>query len=154
MIDKHPSNAHARTHRERKELYIRALEDEVLRLKEIYSTVSQDREKLAEENRLLKEALVQSGIELPSLGNLDRSGGPDGANTFGGNTNGPSSFGTGPSNTFSPGGASQSTAPSTSPGQSQGGYNALSAGQVQDIIQKSSASGLDIEQVGIDFVLA
>ncbi|KAK4451450.1 AP-1-like transcription factor [Podospora aff. communis PSN243] len=51
-----------RTHRERKELYIKALEDEVLRLKEIFSNVSQDKEKLAEENRQLKALLTQSGM--------------------------------------------------------------------------------------------
>jgi hypothetical protein len=51
-----------RTHRERKELYIKALEDEVLRLKEIYSNVSQDKEKLAEENRQLKALLSQGGM--------------------------------------------------------------------------------------------
>lgn len=51
-----------RTHRERKELYIKALEDEVLRLKEVYSNVSQDKEKLAEENRQLKALLTQGGL--------------------------------------------------------------------------------------------
>lgn len=51
-----------RTHRERKELYIKALEDEVLRLKEIYSNVSQDKDKLAQENRHLKSLLSQSGL--------------------------------------------------------------------------------------------
>ncbi|KAK0751664.1 hypothetical protein B0T18DRAFT_387756 [Schizothecium vesticola] len=51
-----------RTHRERKELYIKALEDEVLRLKEIYSNVSQDKDKLAHENRQLKSLLSQSGL--------------------------------------------------------------------------------------------
>jgi len=51
-----------RTHRERKELYIKALEDEVLRLKEIYSNVSQDKDKLAQENRQLKSLLSQSGL--------------------------------------------------------------------------------------------
>lgn len=56
-------NARAgRTHRERKELYIKALEDEVLRLKEIYSNVSQDKDKLAQENRHLKSLLSQSGL--------------------------------------------------------------------------------------------
>ncbi|KAK3336246.1 hypothetical protein B0T19DRAFT_396018 [Cercophora scortea] len=50
-----------RTHRERKELYIKALEDEVLRLKEIYSNVSQDKEQLADENRRLKTLLAQNG---------------------------------------------------------------------------------------------
>ncbi|KAK0613009.1 hypothetical protein B0T17DRAFT_499116 [Bombardia bombarda] len=51
-----------RTHRERKELYIKALEDEVLRLKEIYSNVSQDKQKLADENRQLKTLLTQNGM--------------------------------------------------------------------------------------------
>ncbi|KAK4212985.1 AP-1-like transcription factor [Rhypophila decipiens] len=51
-----------RTHRERKELYIKALEDEVLRLKEIYSNISQDKERLAEENRQLKALLSQNGV--------------------------------------------------------------------------------------------
>ncbi|KAK0730836.1 hypothetical protein B0H67DRAFT_475740 [Lasiosphaeris hirsuta] len=51
-----------RTHRERKELYIKALEDEVLRLKEVYSNVSQDKDKLAEENRQLKTLLSQNGL--------------------------------------------------------------------------------------------
>ncbi|KAK3355793.1 hypothetical protein B0H65DRAFT_453089 [Neurospora tetraspora] len=49
-----------RTHRERKELYIKALEDEVLRLKEIFSTIAQDKERLAEENRRLKAKLAQN----------------------------------------------------------------------------------------------
>lgn len=53
-----------RTHRERKELYIKALEDEVLRLKEIYSNVSQDKERLAEENRSLKGMLQQNGLSM------------------------------------------------------------------------------------------
>ncbi|KAK7432550.1 hypothetical protein QQZ08_000757 [Neonectria magnoliae] len=55
-----------RTHRERKELYIKALEDEVLRLKEIFSNVSIDRERLAEENKHLRNALVENGIQLGS----------------------------------------------------------------------------------------
>ncbi|KAK3938046.1 AP-1-like transcription factor [Diplogelasinospora grovesii] len=53
-----------RTHRERKELYIKALEDEVLRLKEIYSTISQDKDRLVEENRQLKALLAQNGMAL------------------------------------------------------------------------------------------
>ncbi|KAK1764704.1 AP-1-like transcription factor [Phialemonium atrogriseum] len=50
-----------RTHRERKELYIKALEDEVLRLKEIYSNISQDKERLAAENRQLRALVAQNG---------------------------------------------------------------------------------------------
>ncbi|KAK3311124.1 uncharacterized protein B0T15DRAFT_489751 [Chaetomium strumarium] len=56
-----------RTHRERKELYIKALEDEVLRLKEIFSNISKDKEKLAEENRQLKALLVQDGSRMAAL---------------------------------------------------------------------------------------
>ena len=58
-----------RTHRERKELYIKALGDEVLRLKEVYSNVSQDKEKLVEENRQLK-ALLSQGSLGSSLGTV------------------------------------------------------------------------------------
>ena len=53
-----------RTHRERKELYIKALEDEVLRLKEVYSNVSQDKDRLAEENRSLKALMQQNGLAV------------------------------------------------------------------------------------------
>lgn len=66
----------ARTHRERKELYIKALEDEVLRLKEIYSNTSQDKERLAEENRQLKALLSRNGLSAPVAGSgslLDES---------------------------------------------------------------------------------
>ncbi|QBZ62988.1 hypothetical protein PoMZ_11878 [Pyricularia oryzae] len=53
-----------RTHRERKELYIKALEDEVLRLKETYSNVSQAKDNLSNENRQLKQLLAQNGISF------------------------------------------------------------------------------------------
>ncbi|GJC99694.1 BZIP-type transcription factor [Colletotrichum higginsianum] len=51
-----------------RELYIKALEDEVLRLKEIFSNISQDKDKIAEENRQLKQLLVQNGIPLSHYG--------------------------------------------------------------------------------------
>ncbi|KAI9052784.1 hypothetical protein LZ554_003057 [Drepanopeziza brunnea f. sp. 'monogermtubi'] len=60
-----------RTHRERKELYIKALEEEVLRLKENYSLVSRDKETLAEENRQLKQLLAQHGIPWNGTGGVD-----------------------------------------------------------------------------------
>ncbi|KAL8417497.1 hypothetical protein RB594_001243 [Gaeumannomyces avenae] len=56
-----------RTHRERKELYIKALEDEVLRLKEVYSNASQDKERLASENQQLKQLLARNGISLSGM---------------------------------------------------------------------------------------
>lgn len=55
-----------RTHRERKELYIKALEQEVLRLKETYGTVCRDRDAFADENRKLRELLASHGINCPA----------------------------------------------------------------------------------------
>lgn len=59
-----------RTHRERKELYIKALEQEVLRLKETFSNVSRDKDAVAEENRQLKQLLAQHGIPWPGAADL------------------------------------------------------------------------------------
>lgn len=132
-----------RTHRERKELYIKALEDEVLRLKEIYSSVAQDREKLAEENRLLKDVLAKHGINGPDTrgGDDDRSNPSAGAG-FGGSQGG-----------FSPGQMSQGTAPSTTSNQPSN-YHNISGGQYRSMAETSKHSQMDVEQAGIDFVLA
>ncbi|TKA75140.1 hypothetical protein B0A49_05297 [Cryomyces minteri] len=51
-----------RTHRERKEMYIKALEQEVLRLKETFGTTARERDAVQEENRRLKELLAAHGI--------------------------------------------------------------------------------------------
>ncbi|KAJ4402993.1 hypothetical protein N0V82_010719 [Gnomoniopsis sp. IMI 355080] len=59
-----------RTHRERKELYIKALEDEVLRLKEVFSNVSQDKERLAKENYSLKALLQQNGLSMSAASGM------------------------------------------------------------------------------------
>lgn len=52
----------ASTHRERKEQYIKALEQEVLRLKEIFSESSRERDRVQQENQRLKALLAQHGI--------------------------------------------------------------------------------------------
>ncbi|KAI9715420.1 MAG: hypothetical protein M1828_000840 [Chrysothrix sp. TS-e1954] len=54
-----------RTHRERKEMYIKALEQEIYRLKELYQTTSRERDAYASENRKLRELLQQYGIPVP-----------------------------------------------------------------------------------------
>lgn len=51
-------------------------EDEVLRLKELYSRISQDKEKLAEENRQLRDALAQHGIPFRGGGQDDVASNP------------------------------------------------------------------------------
>jgi hypothetical protein len=48
-------------------MYIKALEQEVLRLKETFGTTSRERDHYAEENRRLKELLMAHGIAFDSL---------------------------------------------------------------------------------------
>ncbi|KAI1461660.1 hypothetical protein F4805DRAFT_412931 [Annulohypoxylon moriforme] len=131
-----------RTHRERKELYIKALEDEVLRLKEIYSNVSQDKDKLAEENRQLKTLLRQNGISLGSASGIDDvASGLSPGYTSSGSISG--SYAPGSSNTaYTPPLTSMSSPPSMS---------VSSQGQQRQ--QQPGQSRVDYEQAGIDFVL-
>ncbi|KAI9171954.1 AP-1-like transcription factor 2 [Paramyrothecium foliicola] len=142
---------------QRKELYIKALEDEVLRLKEVYSTVSQAQDQLAHENRLLREALKQHGIVYPAHSIMDDAViQPSAAASVSGY-----SQSSGPPNPLTPGLTSQSTAPSIpSPNQSterrpmtrfQPCSTTLAAQQAAQ--QAAGRAGLDSEQAGIDFVL-
>ncbi|XXG93987.1 hypothetical protein Hte_000238 [Hypoxylon texense] len=142
-----------RTHRERKELYIKALEDEVLRLKEIYSNVSQDKDKLAEENRQLKTLLQQNGLSLGSGAGVDDVGnGLSPGYTSSGSISG--SYAPGSSNTaYTPPLTSMSSPPSMSvSSQGIGGQpQARSLSQQQQ--PQPGQSHVDYEQAGIDFVL-
>ncbi|KAF5003006.1 hypothetical protein FDECE_10428 [Fusarium decemcellulare] len=129
-----------RTHRERKELYIKALEDEVLRLKEVFSNVSLDRERLAEENKRLRDTLTQAGLQY---------GSPFAAGSA-------TSRGPGSSSTNTPPLTSHSTAPSVSspiqlPLAANQGY--IPGQQRQDVNPIMNRGGADMEQAGIDFVL-
>lgn len=126
-----------RTHRLRKEGYIKALEDEVLRLKEVYSDSRQGREKLAEENKQLREALAQYGIPVGSPGST-------------------ASYAPGSSSTRTPPFSTQTTTPSigSSGHASPGDRQQVSGHQLRDMTQQASGRGVDVEQAGIDFVLA
>ncbi|KAL6896191.1 hypothetical protein HDV57DRAFT_512637 [Trichoderma longibrachiatum] len=124
-----------RTHRERKELYIKALEDEVLRLKEVFSNISQDKQKLFDENKQLKEILAQRGIQLPRVGGVDESSSVTQPMSVSASGN---SFAHGSQGGFSPAGTSHSTSMSMSPDNRQ---------------QSPAVNGTDLEQAGIDFVL-
>ncbi|KAI5463006.1 hypothetical protein BGZ63DRAFT_180980 [Mariannaea sp. PMI_226] len=128
-----------RTHRERKELYIKALEDEVIRLKEIFSNVSLDRERLADENKQLRDALVQNGIPVGSPGST-------------------TSYGPGSSSARSP----LMTGLATTPAMSSSSHISPGDGQhmfgqpipIPDMTQQiAGQGGVDVEQAGIDFVL-
>ncbi|KAI8632286.1 hypothetical protein F5Y19DRAFT_358410 [Xylariaceae sp. FL1651] len=126
-----------RTHRERKELYIKALEDEVLRLKEVYSNVSQDKDKLAEENRQLRNLLHQNGIQSGAGAMDDVISNPSMGYTSSGSISG--SYAPGSSSAFTPPLTSISTVPSV---------QSLGMGQ-----QHPVQSCVDYDQAGIDFVL-
>lgn len=138
-----------RTHRERKELYVKALEDEVLRLKEVFSNISQDKEKVIEENHHLRQLLAQHGISLSSAGSQeDVSGTPSGAYTTSASPSGYSNAQQ--SHTaLTPPLTSKSSVPSASPS-----YAPFYARQTQYQPQHMSSAGVDLEQAGIDFVLA
>lgn len=125
-----------RTHRERKELYIKALEDEVLRLKEVFSNVSLDRERLADENKRLRDLLTQAGLHYgsPYAAGSSTSQGPGSSTPL----------------------TSRSTAPSvSSPIQLPLAVNQgnTSGQQQHDTHHTLNRGGADMEQAGIDFVL-
>ncbi|KAH8592038.1 hypothetical protein B0O99DRAFT_261230 [Bisporella sp. PMI_857] len=132
-----------RTHRERKELYIKALEQEVLRLKENFSTVTRDKESLAEENRQLRQLLAQHGIPWTGSGGVDELArhGSTGYTSSGSI-----------SGSYAPGSTGYSPPPqqsnfnSASP-SNPGGMNGRS------LNQRQLQPGVDYDQAGIDFVL-
>ncbi|KAG5950272.1 hypothetical protein E4U53_005314 [Claviceps sorghi] len=130
-----------RTHRERKELYIKALEEEVLRLKELFSNASQSKERLHTENKHLKTLLVQHGIPLPTMSDHDDGPSP-GTGASPGTSAAPGSYAS-----FSPGSQSGASNGHFTNFQSTPGY------QVHGASQQHFNKGLDFEQAGIDFVL-
>jgi hypothetical protein len=134
-----------RTHRERKEMYIKALEQEVLRLKEVFTTTSKERDAFAEENRRLKELLMAHGIQydISSPGN---SGMPQFANSsYGGSSTGSVSGGYG-AGTNSTG----YTSPPTMPHRGSVSHD-MPMNQAQQTAHPNA--GMDYDQLGIDFVL-
>jgi hypothetical protein len=141
----------SRTHRERKELYIKALELEVLRLKETFASTSRERDAFAEENRRLKELLMAHGIAIDPSSPSNNGMAHMGSSAYGSSSGSVSGYGPG----------SASTGYTSPPSfQHQGSMS-------QDMAQQPLAShhqrshqmgaqqdgGLDYDQIGIDFVL-
>ncbi|KAJ8061423.1 hypothetical protein OCU04_009244 [Sclerotinia nivalis] len=146
-----------RTHRERKELYIKALEQEVLRLKENFSNVTQSKQTLAEENRQLKQLLAQHGIPWNGSGGFDEFTNTQSLGYRSGDSP-PGSYAPGSSSTFSPPPLSHSSnsnpnsmnydTESPQTGGANGVYNGTGLSMAQQQVQ-----GVDYDQAGIDFVL-
>lgn len=137
-----------RTHRERKELYIKALEQEVLRLKENFSLVSLDKETLAEENRQLKQLLAQHGIPWNGTGGVDELA----RNASVGYTSSGSISGS-----YAPGSQSNSPLPqtysSTPAHPNYANASAPNGVEGRSIAGQQVQRGVDYDQAGIDFVL-
>ncbi|KAI4723177.1 hypothetical protein E4T48_00429 [Aureobasidium sp. EXF-10727] len=125
-----------RTHRERKEMYIKALEHEVLRLKELYGSSISDRDAVVSENKRLKELLLAHGIPLDSLQSLPAMRGM------------PASYNGSSSGSISGSYAQDSSTAGFSPPplRSQDSKPMASAAQLP-------TQHLDYDQIGIDFVL-
>lgn len=136
-----------RTHRERKELYIKALEQEVLRIKELYGNTTRDRDSIAVENQKLKELLAAHGIPYD---NITPGSGMQGiqSQSFNGSSSGSMSGSYLPdTNTsgFSPPPLRSHESSMTS-SQTPGPQHSMVSGQL-------SNNRLDYDQIGIDFVL-
>jgi len=134
-----------RTHRERKEMYIKALEQEVLRLKEVFGQTTRERDAFAEENKRLREILAAHGIQWdhaspgPALNRMGSS--------FGGST---SSL----SGSYAPGSASTGyTSPPNMPSRPPPPLPPGAPFDQQQMQQHQHQQGLDYDQIGIDFVL-
>ncbi|KAK0660819.1 hypothetical protein QBC41DRAFT_236398 [Cercophora samala] len=137
-----------RTHRERKERYIKALEDEVLRLKEAFTHASQDKDQLAEENRQLK-ALLTQGVAVGGPSLLDDSI----SNPSLGYASGPASI-TGSYAPISSNTSNFTASPlPTGALAHQGALSPSNGGMGVFENQPIPDPNLDYEQVGIDFVL-
>jgi hypothetical protein len=140
-----------RTHRERKELYVKALEDEVLRLKDIFSHAAQAKAQLAEENKQLRETLQQHGIPLPVSSASDdlRS---DSLNPSGSAP----SYASGSQAAYTPVTAPSLSLPMDADIQRSGSttsYNAPLSALSSSGGGGGGGGGVDTEQAGIDFVL-
>ena len=131
-------------------MYIKALEQEVLRLKETVATTSRERDAMAEENRRLKELLMAHGISYDLSSPVGSGLGGIGSSTYGGSSTGSVSGGYGGPGTNSTGYTSPPNMPNQPlPPLSGGGHMS----QSPPMQMPQTNGGLDYDQIGIDFVL-
>ena len=147
----HTLTLSTRTHRERKELYIKALEQEVIRLKDTFAATSHERDAFAEENRRLRELLMAHGISFDLSSRPSNGLGQVGSSTYGSSTGSVSGYGQGSASTVY-------TSPPTRGSTSHDGmtHQSMALQQQQQQAQQPShhqPQGMDYDQIGIDFVL-
>ncbi|KAL1636129.1 hypothetical protein SLS58_009978 [Diplodia intermedia] len=137
-----------RTHRERKEMYIKALEQEVMRLKDVFGNTARERDAIAEENRRLKELLAAHGIAFdsnsPSSVFQQMAGSSYGGSSRG-SVSGSYNAGTASTGYTSP--------PPSMPARSAPGMPMQGISPQHNQLQQPAQTGMDYDQIGIDFVL-
>lgn len=138
-----------RTHRERKELYIKALEGQVMKLKETYSSVVLDKNAIAEENRKLKELLRLHGIAFPGLDQYGHNVAGV-VSSYGGSSSGSRSGSYSQNRSFSPPTTVGSAITPPEDLNMQGSSEFIGGPQSH---QRHQQQGLDYDRIGIDFVL-
>jgi hypothetical protein len=128
-------------------MYIKALEQEVLRLKETFSNTTRERDAFAEENRRLKELLLAHGITF-DLSSPNHNGLQNlGSSAYGGSSSGSVSGGYGP--------GTNSTGYTSPPTMSQH-RGSISGPQGHNVLPQQGQQpngGMDYDQIGVDFVL-
>ena len=122
-------------------MYIKALEQEVLSLKETFANTCRERDAVSQENLKLKEILAHHGIALPSgMQDVSSSG------SFSGSYPLPSST------------SNKSPVPVNAGQQQQQQQQPLANNDMQPTSvgasQLPAAGNLNYDQIGIDFVLA
>lgn len=134
-----------RTHRERKEQYIKALEHEVLRLKELFGTANKERDQTMLEVRRLKDILTAHGIpfEYHTPATSYNASMPSYTGSSGGSVAGAYRQDSQTTAAMSPSPIHSHPSQSQTPGMGQ----QHSAAQIP-------RGGMDYDQLGIDFVLA
>jgi len=132
-------------------MYIKALEQEVLRVKEVFGNTARERDQLAEEVRKLKEIIAAHGISYDLSTPPTNAFGRTGSTSYG-SSGGSISGSYGPS-TNSTGYTSPPNMPPYAPPQVPGS-NPNMQQQQQHMAQQVPPNGnMDYDQIGIDFVL-
>jgi hypothetical protein len=125
-------------------MYIKALEQEVLRLKETFANTTKERDAFAEENRRLKELLMAHGIQY-ELASPNNGMAHFGNSSYGGSSSGSVSGGYGP--------GTNSTGYTSPPTMAHRGSISHDMPLSQPPQAPHPNSGMDYDQIGIDFVL-
>jgi hypothetical protein len=129
---------------------MKALEEEVLRLKESFAQTAKEREAFELENRRLKELLAAHGIQYETGSPTNTYQSHSVSSQFGSSSPGLNSRGSISTGMTSP---PSRSAPGPPQQSSMGSTPSYEVQQGQQFQQQQNPSGVNYDQVGIDFVL-